>query len=92
MKYDRPAKEDHPCLFCGKPGQAQRTVNLVTVDLCNDDYYNHTLGAIAAQLRERDKQAEIDRINAKIVKTRKTNLRKKRARRRKEKHGSHTNS
>lgn len=45
---------DYQCLFEDGPATRQRFVNLQIVHLCEDHYFNSTLGRIVIQLRERN--------------------------------------
>lgn len=43
------------CIFCNEPADKIRFVNGQNVKLCSTDYDNHTIGEIAAQMREIEK-------------------------------------
>lgn len=48
-----PAPMYRGCIFCDKHSKLQRTVNLQTVYLCDEHYYDKTIGQVAQQLNEK---------------------------------------
>lgn len=46
------ATEGHKCIFCGGPGHKTKWINAEVVRLCDSDYYEHTTGEIAEQMRK----------------------------------------
>lgn len=46
------AKGDKLCLFCGKPSKLTRAYNAQPVYLCDEHYYDKTMGQIAQKARE----------------------------------------
>ena len=61
-KYDAEAppqpiqRPERSCIFDGKPATKQRFVNLQTVYLCEDCYYDKTVGKITERLRLNEKE------------------------------------
>jgi hypothetical protein len=49
----KPERVVYDCLVCGKYASRTRFVNLQLVHLCDDHYFNCTLGALVIKLRER---------------------------------------
>ena len=45
---------DKSCLFCGAYSNWQRLVNGQSVYVCEEHYYNETIGKVAQKLRERE--------------------------------------
>jgi hypothetical protein len=50
IEYDD-APERRRCAFCDAPQKRQRVLDSELIDLCEYDYQNKTLGAIAAQVK-----------------------------------------
>lgn len=50
LEIVEPVKLDKTCLFCGQPGNYPRLVNLRSVDLCEEHYFNTNIGMIAQKL------------------------------------------
>jgi len=46
------ATSDRLCVFCGAPSKYSRLVNLQTVYICNEHYYDKTIGQVAEQIRK----------------------------------------
>jgi hypothetical protein len=40
------------CIFCHKPAECTRMVNMQTVALCRSDYYANNIGKVSARVRE----------------------------------------
>ena len=51
VKYEAEKPVKH-CLFCGMPATKTRVVNGMIVELCDEDYYDKSIGKIAGKLTE----------------------------------------
>lgn len=48
-----PTQRDHECIFCGQYAKYERSVNLQTVEICEEHYYSMNVGKIAEKIREK---------------------------------------